>query len=41
MNLNALHHYLTTLSPSEIRYQAGEYYTGWGNMPKVVIQGKE
>lgn len=41
MNLNTLHHYLTTLSPSELRYRAGEHYTGWENMPKVVVHGKE
>ena len=38
MNLNTLHHYLTTLSPSELRYRAGERYTGWENMPKVFVQ---
>ena len=41
MNLNTLHHYLTTLSSSELRYRAGEHYTGWKNMPKVVVHGKE
>lgn len=41
MNLNTLHHYLTTLSPSELRYRAGERYTGWENMPKVFVQDKE
>ena len=41
MNLNTLHHYLTTLSHSELRYRAGEHYTGWENMPKVLVQGKE
>lgn len=41
MNLNTLHHYLTSLSPSELRYRAGERYTGWENMPKVFVQDKE
>ena len=41
MNLNTLHHYLTSLSPSALRYRAGERYTGWENMPKVFVQDKE
>ena len=40
MNLKALHHYLTTLSPSEERYRAGECYRGWEQMPKVTIHGE-
>ena len=33
MNLKALHHYLTTLSPSEEKYRNGYVYDGWKDMP--------
>ena len=41
MNLKALHHYLTTLSPSEEKYRNGYIYDGWKDMPKKQHNGVE
>ena len=41
MNLKALHHYLTTLSPSEEKYRNGYVYDGWKDMPKKRHNGVE
>lgn len=41
MNLAALHHYLCELSPSELRYKAGQPFTGWEHMKRKQIEGKE
>lgn len=41
MNINSLHHYLTKLSDSEKLYQTGRCFSGWENLPKVMIHGRE
>ncbi|MFQ7636678.1 MAG: cupin domain-containing protein [Mediterraneibacter faecis] len=41
MNLKALHHYLTTLSPSEEKYRNGYVYDGWKDMPRKQCNGVE
>lgn len=41
MNLKALHHYLTTLSPSEEKYRNGYVYDGWKDMPRKQCNGIE
>lgn len=41
MNLKALHHYLTTLSPSEEKYRKGYVYDGWNDMPRKQCNGVE
>lgn len=41
MNIHSLHHYLTKLSDSEKHYQAGHCFSGWSNLPKVTIHGRE
>lgn len=41
MDLSALHHYLTALSPSEEKYRNGYSYNKWEHMHKVIVHGKE
>lgn len=41
MNIHSLHHYLTSLSDSEKYYQSGHCFSGWDNLPKVTIHGRQ
>lgn len=40
MNINALDHYLRTLSASEERYKSGHPYKKWTNLKKIMIDGR-
>lgn len=41
MNIHSLHHYLTNLSESEEHYRSGYPFSGWSQLPKVQIHGRE
>lgn len=41
MNIHSLHHYLTNLSESEEHYRSGHPFSGWNQLPKVQIHGRE